>query len=186
MSKNNHNGTGVSLSILCRVAKNYLGVAGGKNVSPYSLVAKVLLSNGRVPKDKQSERAFVRENRDEVIRLYVAINTTAKVATKPTTKPRIAPANRPLSMTYDQANCDEFLSSYQWRQLRMVAIKKHGARCQCCGASAATGAVIHVDHIKPRRLFPELALDLENLQILCHDCNHGKGNWDQTDWRNKS
>jgi hypothetical protein len=77
----------------------------------------------------------------------------------------------------------EFLSSYAWRRLRMEALRKHGARCQCCGASPSTGAVMNVDHIKPRKLFPDLALDIENLQVLCHDCNHGKGNWDQTDWR---
>lgn len=79
---------------------------------------------------------------------------------------------------------DEFLSSFEWRATRMMALKKHGATCQCCGASAKTGAVIHVDHIKPRKKFPSLALDVENLQVLCHECNHGKGNWDQTDWRN--
>lgn len=78
---------------------------------------------------------------------------------------------------------DAFLSTYAWRRLRMQALTRYGARCQCCGASPATGAVMNVDHIKPRRLFPALALDLENLQILCHECNHGKGNWDQTDWR---
>lgn len=77
----------------------------------------------------------------------------------------------------------EFLSTYEWRKTRMIALKKYGARCQCCGASAATGAVIHVDHIKPRKLFPQLALDVDNLQVLCHECNHGKGNWDMTDWR---
>ena len=33
------------------------------------------------------------------------------------------------------------------------------------------------------KLFPQLALDVDNLQILCHECNHGKGNWDMTDWR---
>ena len=42
---------------------------------------------------------------------------------------------------------------------------------------------MNVDHIKPRRLFPDLALSLDNLQVLCHECNHGKGNWDMTDWR---
>jgi len=78
---------------------------------------------------------------------------------------------------------DEFLKSYEWRKLRMQALKMHGARCQCCGASPSTGAVMNVDHVKPRKLFPHLALVLENLQVLCHDCNHGKGNWDQTDWR---
>lgn len=78
---------------------------------------------------------------------------------------------------------DDFLHTYEWRRLRMEAIKKYGARCQCCGASPETGATMNVDHIKPRRLFPALALDLDNLQVLCHECNHGKGNWDMTDWR---
>lgn len=78
---------------------------------------------------------------------------------------------------------DAFLESYEWRKLRMQALKLHGARCQCCGASPAQGAIMNVDHIKPRKLFPELALELSNLQVLCHECNHGKGNWDMTDWR---
>lgn len=81
------------------------------------------------------------------------------------------------------ANAPEFLFSYAWRVLRLKIIKKYGAVCQCCGASPSTGAVINVDHIKPRKFYPELALDENNLQVLCHDCNHGKGNWDSTDWR---
>lgn len=78
---------------------------------------------------------------------------------------------------------DAFLQTYEWRRVRMVALKLHGARCQACGATPSTGAVMNVDHIKPRKLFPDLALSLENLQVLCHECNHGKGNWDVTDWR---
>lgn len=89
----------------------------------------------------------------------------------------------PLKVDGVDVTTSEFLSTYQWRRTRMVALKKYGARCQCCGASPATGAVIHVDHIKPRKLFPQLALDVNNLQVLCHECNHGKGNWDTTDWR---
>ncbi len=77
----------------------------------------------------------------------------------------------------------EFLSSFEWRSVRMMALKKHGAVCQCCGASPKTGAVMHVDHIKPRKTHPKLALDVSNLQVLCDQCNHGKGNWDTTDWR---
>jgi 5-methylcytosine-specific restriction endonuclease McrA len=85
----------------------------------------------------------------------------------------------------ERANRDDFLLTYEWRRLRMEVIKERGRRCECCGAvpSPHNEIVINVDHIKPRKLFPELALDKSNLQILCGACNHGKGNWDQTDWR---
>lgn len=79
---------------------------------------------------------------------------------------------------------DEFLKSYEWRKVRMEVIVERGARCECCGARPGDGdTIINVDHIKPRRDFPALRLDKTNLQVLCHVCNHGKGNWDRTDWR---
>lgn len=80
-------------------------------------------------------------------------------------------------------NSAEFLQSYEWRRVRYQALQKHGGACQCCGRGAKDGLRLHVDHIKPRRKFPELALDVNNLQVLCEECNHGKGNWDMTDWR---
>lgn len=80
----------------------------------------------------------------------------------------------------------EFLNTYEWRKLRMQVLVKFGPRCMCCGATPEEdGAMICVDHIKPRLTHPELALDFDNLQILCEECNHGKGNWDTTDWREK-
>lgn len=78
------------------------------------------------------------------------------------------------------------LLTYGWRALRMVVLKERGARCECCGSTPRDGIKVHVDHIKPRKFFPELALDKDNLQILCEVCNHGKGNWDQTDWRREN
>lgn len=78
---------------------------------------------------------------------------------------------------------DEFLSTFEWKALRMMALKRYSPVCQCCGSTPASGAIMNVDHIKPRKLFPHLALDIENLQVLCSDCNIGKGNWDMTDWR---
>ena len=78
-----------------------------------------------------------------------------------------------------------FLGSYEWRVTRMQALLKYGAKCMACGATPESGALINVDHIKPRLTHPELALDVTNLQVLCSACNHGKGNWDATDWRSE-
>lgn len=94
--------------------------------------------------------------------------------------------SKPGKLTYSgDVTSSEFLQSYEWRKLRLIALKLHGSRCQCCGASPKEGAVMNVDHIKPRKTHPELALTLNNLQVLCHECNHGKGNWDTTDFRTK-
>ncbi len=95
---------------------------------------------------------------------------------------KIRAAERKTAKTGD-VNSKEFLESYEWRKLRMRVLQAYGARCQCCGRSSVDDVVIHVDHIKPRRKYPELALEFNNLQVLCHECNHGKGNWDETDWR---
>jgi 5-methylcytosine-specific restriction endonuclease McrA len=53
-----------------------------------------------------------------------------------------------------------------------------------CGRSKRKhGVVIHVDHIKPKSKYPELALEYNNLQLLCEDCNLGKSNKYETDYR---
>lgn len=76
-----------------------------------------------------------------------------------------------------------FTKSREWKAVRYQALKLHGAKCQCCGASPQDGASLNVDHIYPRSTHPELALDINNLQVLCADCNAGKSNVDTTDFR---
>jgi 5-methylcytosine-specific restriction endonuclease McrA len=76
-----------------------------------------------------------------------------------------------------------FLQSYEWKVVRYQALKRNNGRCELCGRGKHDGAVLNVDHILPRRLFPQLALNLYNLQVLDSDCNTGKSNWDHTDWR---
>lgn len=76
----------------------------------------------------------------------------------------------------------EFYQTDEWRRLRYQALIKLGRKCQCCGAKPPA-VILHVDHIKPRSKYPELELDLSNLQILCEDCNLGKSNLDDTDFR---
>jgi hypothetical protein len=78
---------------------------------------------------------------------------------------------------------DPFLESWEWRTIRMRVLERDRAKCACCGKTAADGVVMNVDHIKPRKRAPELALTESNLQVLCNECNHGKGNQFDTDWR---
>ena len=84
-----------------------------------------------------------------------------------------------------RAKIDAFFYSQEWKTLRYRALLNYGRRCSCCGATPEQGKRMHVDHIKPRSKYPELALEITNLQILCEDCNIGKGAWDQTNFRSK-
>lgn len=76
-----------------------------------------------------------------------------------------------------------FYATETWKRLRYAALVASSGRCSCCGRSAKEGAILRVDHIKPIRTHPELKADATNLQVLCNDCNWGKGSWDETDWR---
>ena len=87
-----------------------------------------------------------------------------------------------VSPTVKKAISKSFYSSREWLELRYKALAKFGAICQCCGATTAT-SIMHVDHILPKSKYPEKALDIDNLQILCKECNLGKSNKDSTDWR---
>lgn len=83
---------------------------------------------------------------------------------------------------YNRNATKAFFESREWLELRYQTLKRYGRRCMCCGE---TEGVIQVDHIKPRSKYPELALDPENVQVLCQACNTGKSNKDETDWRPK-
>jgi len=78
----------------------------------------------------------------------------------------------------------DFYHSRGWLSVRYFALKAANGDCECCEATAkSSGRPLHVDHIKPRSIFLHLELDRNNLQVLCHDCNMGKSNKDDTDWR---
>lgn len=77
------------------------------------------------------------------------------------------------------ANNNHFYASWEWKTARFAALKRWGADCMCCGSRHR----ITVDHILPIRTHPELRLDQDNLQILCNECNMGKGSHDTTDFR---
>ena len=96
-------------------------------------------------------------------------------APKPKKPPELNPAP-------SEAHIREFYRTWAWKQTRFKVLKQHDFQCQACG-NFPPNTVLHVDHIKPVRYYWQLRLVMENLQVLCQDCNMGKGAWDQTDFR---
>lgn len=63
-----------------------------------------------------------------------------------------------------------FLKSVEWLELRKIIFARDGEVCIYCGSVER----LQIDHIKPRSIFPELALEPTNLQVLCWPCNKKK------------
>lgn len=76
-----------------------------------------------------------------------------------------------------------FYDNRAWLDLRYRVLKESRGCCEVCKRRATEDNPIHVDHIKSRSQYPELALVRSNLQVLCRECNLGKGAEDDTDWR---
>lgn len=57
--------------------------------------------------------------------------------------------------------------------LRYDVMQRDGFRCQLCGATAADGYKLHVDHIIP--VSKGGKTEMGNLRTLCERCNMGKG-----------
>lgn len=78
-----------------------------------------------------------------------------------------------------------FYESPEWRRLRYDVLKASGGCCELCGVKPGDrpSIVLNVDHIQPLRMNWDRRLSKDNLQVLCNECNQGKGNRDETDWR---
>lgn len=150
------------------LSKGWLSKHGPREVTPYMIERLGIMAGVKQPRNERP--------------LQKAMPIPVKIKNGPVVVVDVKKAKRSVALSTDVAS-KAFLASYEWRELRMKALKLYGAVCACCGASPKSGAVMNVDHIKCRKKFPGLALDIRNLQVLCEECNHGKGNWDSTDWR---
>lgn len=172
------------LNIMLNFGRRVLNSKKPKKTSPITFACKALAELGYVRPDNISEEQWIFDNWKIIDNQTSSKNPTGVKRVK---KNLISnQENNKVKKEIKKYVTDaEFLASYEWRRLRYETLLKHGRKCQCCGASPETGAVLNVDHIKPRRTHPELAVDPDNLQVLCGECNHGKGNWDTTDFRSK-
>lgn len=82
-------------------------------------------------------------------------------------------------MRYDKV-ADPFYKTKAWRNARWMALGRDMHMCVECMAAyerheisePRPATVVH--HIKPRKEYPELALELNNLQSLCDACHNKK------------
>lgn len=79
------------------------------------------------------------------------------------------------------AGCIEhFYKDWYWRTLALEIIREHHKECQMCRNEHRLTCATLVHHVKPLKLYPELAYsrtykdaDGEHIQLmpLCHDCH---------------
>ena len=73
---------------------------------------------------------------------------------------------------------DPFYTSAAWRAVRQQALLRDHYICQKCLRKYEMDRIIRprpatmVHHIKPRQQYPELELDLDNLESLCDACHN--------------
>lgn len=157
----------------------------------FRIIKRALRQKGYLPKGWSGIHqilSFLVEKR-LAFRRDVMIDTFHSIKFFPrATKEILKAIGRTPSLNFDnhhnqkKFNIYNFYKSYAWRRLRYDTLNKYGRRCMCCGF-IGLDRQLHVDHIKPLRKYWHLRLDPDNVQVLCEDCNHGKGNRDQTDFR---
>jgi 5-methylcytosine-specific restriction endonuclease McrA len=101
---------------------------------------------------------------------------------KHSTEYTIKEKNRILEKNPKIKKTDCFYISNRWLILKREVKNMYKCGCMKCGS---INCEIHVDHILPRSLYPELELNIHNLQILCKNCNEIKSNKQFNDYRTK-
>jgi hypothetical protein len=80
-------------------------------------------------------------------------------------------------------NGKAFYQSKEWKALRLKVFSRYGTNHECF-TPGCTSRGTHVDHIKPRSKYPHLALNIDNMQLLCPDCNRLKSDkYENLDFR---
>jgi 5-methylcytosine-specific restriction endonuclease McrA len=75
---------------------------------------------------------------------------------------------------------DVFFKLKRWHKLKKKVFAIYGYTCMKCGAN---NCELHIDHIKSRMLRPDLQFTLNNLQVLCRQCNIDKSWHGKKDYR---
>lgn len=71
-----------------------------------------------------------------------------------------------------EGDVSPFYNTKQWKMLRKQKKKIEHNECERCRAKGRHREGTEVHHKKYLRQHPELALDINNLELLCEDCHY--------------
>jgi len=63
-----------------------------------------------------------------------------------------------------------FYKRVAWLKLRSIKLDQNPL-CETCEKDGLTTLAVHVHHVKARKAHPDLELDIDNLEALCHPCH---------------
>jgi len=135
------------------------------------------LEGEKIEDDETAICAFVRIDEDETIE-YSSLEELNFLLCRLFVSGRFADIKMPGDMRFSKFK--GFSSSVEWLVLSKAIKSLYGYECMKCGKKKG---VFHSDHIVPKSVNPELALEPSNIQVLCAKCNVKKLNYNSIDYR---
>ena len=74
---------------------------------------------------------------------------------------------------------DSFYTSAPWRKLRAYVLTINPL-CWYCNLSGNKTPAVIGDHYRPKRLYPDLSLEEQNIRPCCDTCHQIKRGWEKT------
>ena len=78
-----------------------------------------------------------------------------------------------------KAEQNKFYHSKQWRDMRLVVLKRDYNLCQYCKALGIVKEGNVIDHVLPVERFPDHMKDVSNLVTCCKDCHYWKTRFEE-------
>ena len=73
-----------------------------------------------------------------------------------------------------------FFNKYKQDDVRKALAEMYSKLCCYCESKVGIVDFPHIEHLKPKSIFPEHTFDWDNLHLACTQCNTAKGNkWDK-------
>lgn len=72
----------------------------------------------------------------------------------------------------EEDNLVKFYKNRKWRELRREALTRDNYECQACKKRGRYARAENVHHRKEVKQFPDLALDIDNVESVCIRCHN--------------